>query len=70
MVLEESPVCNDQSCSEGVTASDADHVILKEDGDDCHVNVEVMLDGCTHGLHVKAPAIRVLDATLENVKSK
>ena len=70
IVVEESPVCNDQLCSEEVTAGDADQVILKEDGDDCHVNVEVMLDGCTHGLYVKAPAIRVLNATLKNVKSK
>mmetsp|Transcript_39717 Transcript_39717/g.83496 ORF Transcript_39717/g.83496 Transcript_39717/m.83496 type:complete len:630 (+) Transcript_39717:53-1942(+) len=36
----------------------------------CDVNVEVMLDGCSHSLSVTAPKIRVMDAVLENTSSQ
>lgn len=36
----------------------------------CNVNVEVMLDGCSHDMDVTAPTVRVIDASLENKKSQ
>lgn len=36
----------------------------------CNVNVEVLLDGCAHGVDVSAPKVRVFDATVENASSR
>lgn len=35
----------------------------------CNVNVEVLIDGCSHEIDVTAPTVRVLDANLENFEA-